>query len=222
MDGEKLNQMWADVCAQGEELQQHRPFADQRFLLPPATAGHERGLPHAHRRQRLHQNVDRTPLRGLHHTRSRVIERHYVDFIKQALLDLHHVPFTVVIEVDITAPGAQGAQPAAAAPNQAGEDGRAALGDEPAAWGAQPAQDHAPAGRTGGGAAAAEGALPPAAYSAASIALQEDRGVQAGGPFADAEGLSSAFTFENFVIGDSNRMAYSMAVAVAEMPGKRI
>lgn len=30
----------------------------------------------------------------------------------------------------------------------------------------------------------------------------------------------STLTFENFVIGDSNRMAYSMAVAVAEMPGK--
>ena len=30
------------------------------------------------------------------------IERHYVDFIKQALLDLFHSPFTVVIEVDIT------------------------------------------------------------------------------------------------------------------------
>lgn len=30
---------------------------------------------------------------------------------------------------------------------------------------------------------------------------------------------TSSLTFENFVIGDSNRMAYSMAVAVAEMPG---
>ncbi len=31
---------------------------------------------------------------------------------------------------------------------------------------------------------------------------------------------SSNLTFENFVIGDSNRMAYSMALAVAEDPGK--
>ena len=31
---------------------------------------------------------------------------------------------------------------------------------------------------------------------------------------------TSTYTFENFVIGDSNRMAYSMAVAVAETPGK--
>ncbi len=33
-------------------------------------------------------------------------------------------------------------------------------------------------------------------------------------------GLASSLTFENFVIGDSNRLAYSMAVAVAEAPGK--
>ena len=31
---------------------------------------------------------------------------------------------------------------------------------------------------------------------------------------------TSSLTFGNFVIGDSNRMAYSMAVSVAEMPGK--
>ena len=38
-------------------------------------------------------------------------------------------------------------------------------------------------------------------------------------PPADAT-PTSGLTFENFVIGDSNRMAYSMAVAVAETPGK--
>ena len=32
--------------------------------------------------------------------------------------------------------------------------------------------------------------------------------------------VTSTLTFENFVIGDSNRMAYSMAVSVAETPGK--
>lgn len=41
-----------------------------------------------------------------------------------------------------------------------------------------------------------------------------------GASFAGSEGTTSTYTFENFVIGDSNRMAYSMAVAVAEMPGK--
>ena len=33
--------------------------------------------------------------------------------------------------------------------------------------------------------------------------------------------LASSFTFETFVVGNSNRLAYSMAVAVAEEPGKK-
>lgn len=33
---------------------------------------------------------------------------------------------------------------------------------------------------------------------------------------------TSSLTFENFVIGESNRMAYSMAVAVAEEPGRQM
>lgn len=33
-----------------------------------------------------------------------------------------------------------------------------------------------------------------------------------------ASNPSSSLTFENFVIGESNRMAYSMAVEVAESP----
>lgn len=39
------------------------------------------------------------------------IERHYIEFIKRALNDLYHMPFTVIIEVDITA-----AEPPAPAP----------------------------------------------------------------------------------------------------------
>lgn len=34
-------------------------------------------------------------------------------------------------------------------------------------------------------------------------------------------GIESAYTFENFVIGDSNRMAYSMSIEVAGNPGNR-
>ena len=37
---------------------------------------------------------------------------------------------------------------------------------------------------------------------------------------SDTATPASPLTFENFVIGDSNRLAYSMAVAVAENPGK--
>lgn len=39
-------------------------------------------------------------------------------------------------------------------------------------------------------------------------------------PSERASNPSSSLTFENFVIGESNRMAYSMAVEVAESPGR--
>lgn len=42
---------------------------------------------------------------------------------------------------------------------------------------------------------------------------QENRGVNSA--------LASSLTFETFVVGNSNRLAYSMAVAVAEEPGKK-
>ena len=42
----------------------------------------------------------------------------------------------------------------------------------------------------------------------------------AAGQPAPNNSVTSTLTFENFVIGDSNHMAYSMAVSVAETPGK--
>ena len=38
--------------------------------------------------------------------------------------------------------------------------------------------------------------------------------------YDDGDQLSSVLTFENFVLGESNRLAYSMAVSVAEEPGR--
>lgn len=40
-------------------------------------------------------------------------------------------------------------------------------------------------------------------------------------PVNDTALLASSLTFETFVVGNSNRLAYSMAVAVAEEPGKK-
>lgn len=51
-----------------------------------------------------------------------------------------------------------------------------------------------------------------------SQAISTDSG-ETGQP-APNNSVTSTLTFENFVIGDSNRMAYSMAVSVAETPGK--
>lgn len=60
--------------------------------------------------------------------------------------------------------------------------------------------------------------------SAAAAAVDPSPACEAGGAEeqeqTQQERPTSTLTFENFVIGDSNRMAYSMAVNVAELPGK--
>lgn len=62
------------------------------------------------------------------------------------------------------------------------------------------------------------------ASSAAAAAVDPSSACEASGAEeqeqTQRERPTSTLTFENFVIGDSNRMAYSMAVNVAEMPGK--
>lgn len=129
------------------------------------------------------------------------IEQHYIGFIKMALEELHGVPFTVVIEV--FNPSAAAAAPAQAAGSPASED--AAAPQQGAAGHAAPTAASAPAPAV---APAPEAAMAPGAPS------QEDE------PQPTAAHPASTYTFENYVIGDSNRMAYSMAVAVAESPGK--
>lgn len=60
--------------------------------------------------------------------------------------------------------------------------------------------------------------------SAAAAAVDSSPACEASGAEeqeqTQQERPTSTLTFENFVIGDSNRMAYSMAVNVAELPGK--
>ena len=60
--------------------------------------------------------------------------------------------------------------------------------------------------------------------SAAAAAVDSSPACEASGAEeqeqTQQEHPTSTLTFENFVIGDSNRMAYSMAVNVAELPGK--
>lgn len=131
------------------------------------------------------------------------IERHYVEFIKRALNDLYHMPFTVIIEVDISA----SAEAVAAAPAPVPAPTPAPVATtEPA-----PAQlNNAPEAST----RAEE--LRPALENTVENDDEPAPELALEGPDSPA----STLTFENFVIGDSNRMAYSMAVAVAEMPGK--
>jgi len=103
------------------------------------------------------------------------IERHYMDFIKQALSDLYQIPYTVDITVE-NFETANGQSPEKKQGPQHTEE--------------RPLETQQ---------AILEQSLP-----------EED---------SLSQPLSS-LTFENFVIGDSNRMAYYMAVKVAETPGK--
>ena len=166
MNSEKLEQVWSEVCGQVKSYNNIDPSQINAFF--------SRLHPQAMSDGFLMITADNDFIKTW-------IERHYVEFIKRALNDLYHMPFTVIIEVDITAAEPPAPAPAPPAPAAAATSTphRGAVGEEVAGVGAK-----------------------------REIALD--------GPDSPA----STLTFENFVIGDSNRMAYSMAVAVAEMPGK--
>ncbi len=146
------------------------------------------------------------------------VEHHFVDLIGRAVESIDGVPAAVMLEVD------PNQQPPA--PQQA-----------PAAP-AQPTPAPAPAAPAS--TAPAPAATPVATSAPESAAVPEpddliepEEGQAAGrlggttvemqqyGDGTRAEDTpTSHLTFENYVIGDSNRMAYTMAVSVAETPGK--
>lgn len=137
------------------------------------------------------------------------VEQHYVGLIEKALADLYHVPFTVVVEVNPAGPS-----PSAAA---------ATAGAAAPAAAAMPAEGPGSAAMTPVAEAAAPVADMPLAPEPEAPAPREERAVRepqapiTHGPME--EGPASSLTFENFVIGESNKMAYSLAVEVAETPG---
>ena len=160
------------------------------------------------------------------------IEKRFLSQIEQALRDLFETEYVVEIEVD---PGSsafmqqiatQNAQQAApytppvqpAAPQAAGAQAGAApiapAHSEPAATATHPIQPQPQVAPQVRPAAAAQPST-----SQPSAATSHLTGSQ----IARANGMdtgAAALTFENFIIGDSNRLAYSMAVSVAESPGK--
>lgn len=118
------------------------------------------------------------------------IESHYMQVIKQALEEIYRVPFTIQIEVDPTSKSPIVPAAAPAAPAPA-----------PVAQPMQPTPVAAPAPIV----------QPSAPTPAEQVAPQP----------AASDGMFSVstYSFDNFVRGTSNRMAYSMAIAVAETPG---
>ena len=206
MNSEKLEQVWSEVCGQVKSYNNIDPSQINAFF--------SRLHPQAMSDGFLMITADNDFIKTW-------IERHYIEFIKRALNDLYHMPFTVIIEVDITA-----AEPPAPAP--APPAAQAA----PAATMATAAETPAPVSPpqpslTPGRAPAANAASSPQIDAGRPEAHRGAAGEEVAGVGAKREialdgpdSPASTLTFENFVIGDSNRMAYSMAVAVAEMPGK--
>ena len=214
MESEKLEQVWRAVCDQVKSYNNIDPSQINAFF--------SRLQPQAMSEDFLMLTADNDFIKTW-------IERHYVDFIKRALMDLYRTAFTVLIEVDIaaeaagTAPGAASPAPAAGAPAPA------APTPSPGAATGTPASD---GGHALGAYVAAQPAVQQASTEQSPLAAQVADAYEAlgheeldGDPYDEEESNgpdrpTSTLTFENFVIGDSNRMAYSMAVAVAEMPGK--
>lgn len=221
MDSEMLEKAWEEVCSQVKGYNNIDPTQINAFF--------SRLHPQAMSEGFLMLTADNDFIKTW-------IERHYVEVIKQALNDLYQIPYTVVIEVDVTA-----AQPNTQAPTAAPVQQPAQV-SHPAASAAAPQL----AANAAAAAAATAQITPPAAQplSANTVAssvsavpevepfgsssnqvypdpIRDDRSPYATSADVDEMGKpTSSLTFENFVIGDSNRMAYSMAVAVAEMPGK--
>lgn len=122
------------------------------------------------------------------------IEQNFLPAINRALEEIYGVPFVVSLEVDNSAPSS----PAAYSQAFAG-------------------QAHQPAQQS-----PEQGSEQPGSSAQPTNVLTEQPLPKA--PAAPAQGaMTGAFrslTFQNFVIGESNRMAYSMAVQVAESPGQ--
>lgn len=217
MDSGKLNENWNEVCNlvcgyEGVEPSQFKAFF---YRLQPQAMSE--GF--------LMLTTDNEFIKTW-------VERHYIELIRRALSQLHQgVPFMVAIEVDPSAAAAAGA---VAAPQPT------------AAPGVAPAADPQPSAASPFPAPVVSQPIQPAVPAAAPVAAQPDAYQPTDSPMPAApvaeeprsfppldfptpgvtaahapipEGPSSALTFENFVIGDSNRMAYSMAVNVAEQPG---
>ncbi len=145
------------------------------------------------------------------------IEKHYMKDIVQALKDLYDVDFSVLIEIDPTSAPAQTPPANAAAANAApANSAPAPAGNE------QPQSQNAPAAASQAPSAqsqpAAAVATPAPAQPERDTATQE-AGEPANRAESDPANAESTLTFDSFVIGESNRMAYNMALEVAERPG---
>lgn len=131
-------------------------------------------------------------------------EKNFSGVILRALEDIYQIPFTVLIEID------ESATPAVVAPNEATTQEPVPQPME------QPAETDTskfqiPEFVTSQTMTVTAPSM--VTYSTEQLSPEENSNL------ISPDAALSSFTFENFVIGESNRMAYSMAVQVAELPG---
>ena len=226
MDSSELYHMWEGVCNQVKSYSDVDASQVNAFFSRLAPQAMSEGF--------LMLTADNDFIKSW-------VERRYLETIKQALNDLYHVPFTVLIEVDaaatesaVAAAAASPASPqASSAPAAAPQ--AAATSPSVAAAGSAPVPQATQAPRTPVEPTATPAAEPGQANSTAGVSAGQIHEPQttasqstievaqegnSGSHRKGAPDGPASLTFENFVIGDSNRMAYSMAVAVAETPGK--
>ena len=146
------------------------------------------------------------------------IELHYMRYILKALKQIHGLDFTVAIEVDVNQPvpttsedNSQGGE----AKTEATEPKTEPHNQETPDIG----QERATPDRNAENPDKAQVAPIPIEANELQSSMSHDAEVSASSIDRGSITSISTLTFENFVIGASNRMAYSMAVSVAEEPG---
>lgn len=234
MDSEKLNEQWRSIWSQVNSY----PDVDQS----QASAFFSRLEPQAMSDSFLMLTADNDFLKSW-------VEQHYVDSIKRALLDMTGVQFTVAIAVDpgqeARRSAAQQPSPQAAAPvAPPAIPPTVSVAPSPIPV-TTPTAPAVPPTTVGAAAAYNPSApmtpMPPASdqtWAATPAEPQpspymppydEDEIVDhyspqspavAGALTSNGINPASSLTFSSFVIGESNRMAYSAAVEVAESPGR--
>ncbi len=211
MESEKLNNTWSEVTSLVKTYEGVDPSQVNAFF--------SRLQPQAHSEGFLMITADNEFIRSW-------VEHNYSAHIKRALEEIDGVPTSVLIAVDPNQPAPAAPQPQQAAPAAPAPAVVQPAPQQPAAVPstAQPAlasTDTLPGTPAADRQPDAPFTDPVESYGGASMPGGTTVEMQQFGDGQRAEDTpTSHLTFENYVIGDSNRMAYTMAVSVAETPGK--
>lgn len=200
--GNSLNEKWIDVCK--------TVCTYDDVNIPQFKAFIDRIIPQAMSEGFLLVTVQSDFMK-------KRIEQDFLNVIRRALQDLYGVSFIVEIDIDPTQDSqgtfvSQNLQASVTGSNQTPPTTPAA---EPASISAAPSDLVNEPERSD---LLAEREQNPAPSSVADI----DRNMEISEDEPSNNNMFSTLTFENFVIGESNRMAYSLAVQVAEVPGSSL